>query len=139
MENVTPLPPMRENVLLISKKQNKAFLPYTVEELNDILAANPDRYGNLQDVIDDKYVISLKSYKAAFIARFKTAYDFMRKKAQASFLDAFDVALELAFIKYLHPAVIAACKNLDELDIYLDCLNLNELDQFPFFSIEYEP
>ena len=37
----------------------------------------------------------------------------------------------------LNPAVIAACKDLDELDIYLDCLDDNELDKFSCFKIEY--
>ena len=43
------------------------------------------------------------------------------------------------FGKYnLHPAIITACKSLDELDIYLACLEDNVLDEFPFFEIKYE-
>ena len=37
----------------------------------------------------------------------------------------------------LNPAVIAACRDLDELDIYLDCLDDNELDKFSCFKIKY--
>lgn len=37
----------------------------------------------------------------------------------------------------LNPAVIAACRNEDELDIYLDCLEENELEQFDIFDIKY--
>ena len=40
--------------------------------------------------------------------------------------------------RYLHPAIITACRNLDELDVYLDCLEKNELDDFKIFKIKYE-
>jgi len=46
--------------------------------------------------------------------------------------------MELSRLRNLHPAVIAACKNLDELDIYLDYLNNNELDKFTIFNIQYD-
>ena len=38
----------------------------------------------------------------------------------------------------LNPIVIAACRNLDELDIYLDCLQENELSDFDCFEIKFE-
>ena len=38
----------------------------------------------------------------------------------------------------LNPIVIAACRNLDELDIYLDCLDNNELYEFSCFDIKFE-
>ena len=38
----------------------------------------------------------------------------------------------------LHPAVISACKNLDELDIYLACLEDNSLNDFTFFNVKFE-
>ena len=38
----------------------------------------------------------------------------------------------------LHPAIITACKNLNELDIYIACLEDNTLDEFEFFDIKYE-
>ena len=38
----------------------------------------------------------------------------------------------------LHPAVITACKNLNELDIYLSCLEFNELEDFRFFKVVYD-
>ena len=38
----------------------------------------------------------------------------------------------------LNPIVIAACRNLDELDIYLDCLENNELYDFKCFEIKFE-
>ena len=38
----------------------------------------------------------------------------------------------------LNPIIIAACRNLEELDIYLDCLDENELFDFNCFKIRFE-
>ena len=38
----------------------------------------------------------------------------------------------------LNPIIIAACRNLNELDIYLDCLEENELYDFKCFKIKFE-
>ena len=48
------------------------------------------------------------------------------------------MGLELFGERYLHPAIISACRNIDELDVYLDCLHKNELDEFKIFDIKYE-
>ena len=42
------------------------------------------------------------------------------------------------FESNLHPAIISACKTLEELDIYLDCLEDNELEKFSCFKIIYK-
>lgn len=46
--------------------------------------------------------------------------------------------MELLFNYNLHPAIISACKNIDELDIYLDYLENNETDKFNCFNIKFE-
>ena len=46
-----------------------------------------------------------------------------------SLKEAIELGFELMFQSDLNPAVIAACKDLDELDIYLDCLDDNELEE----------
>lgn len=125
------------DTLLISEKQNKVFLPYSVLELKEKLNKN-ENYKNLQEIIDSEYVISLDKYKNSIISRFKETYNLMRKKENASITDSLDLALELSFNSLLNPAIITACKNLDELDIYLDCLSSNELDKFDIFKIKYE-
>ena len=51
---------------------------------------------------------------------------------------AFDLGTELLFNYNLHPAIISACRNLDELDIYLDYLENNETENFKCFSIIFE-
>ena len=38
----------------------------------------------------------------------------------------------------MYPAIITACKSLNELDIYLDCLQENELSDFDCFEIKFE-
>lgn len=125
------------NTLLISEIQNKVVLPFSVSELEKDLEENTN-YTDLQDIINRKYTIPLDKYKNAALARFKEAYNLMRKKEKASIASSLDLALELTFNNLLNPAIITACKNLDELDIYLDYLSSNELDKFKIFDIKYE-
>lgn len=125
------------NTLLISEVQNKVVLPYTVNELQKILDSNSN-YTNLQDVIDKVFTIPIDKYKNSLKSRFKEAYNLMRKKENSSIFDSLNLAFELSFNNLLNPAIITACKNLDELDVYLDCLSSNELDKFKLFNIEYE-
>lgn len=124
-------------VLLISETKNKVFLPYLISDLNRILKNNKS-YNSIEEIINSEYIISLDKYKNSIIARFKETFNLMRKKEKASISDSLNLALELSFNNYLNPAIITACKNLDELDIYLDCLNSNELDKFSLFEIKYE-
>ena len=126
------------NVLLISETQNKVFLPFKVSDLELKLKENPKKYNSIQDLIDAEYVFSLSKYKNSSVARFKEAYSLMKNRENASFSKCLDLALELAFKYNLNPAVISACKNLDELDIYLDCLDDLALDDFKIFDIKYE-
>ena len=126
-----------KKTLIISEIKNKVILPYTISDLEYILSNNPN-YNNIQDVIDNEYTIPLSEYKNPRLSRFKETFNLMRKKEKSSIADSLDLALELSFNTLLNPAIIAACKNLDELDIYLDCLSSNELDKFKFFQIKYE-
>lgn len=126
-----------KKILLISEIQNKVFLPYSIDELNEIFKKNK-KYNSLQEIIDDKYTLPLDRYKTPFVSRFKEAYSLMRNRENASIIDSINLALEVTFNSLLNPAIITACKNLDELDIYLDCLSSNELDKFDIFEIKYE-
>ena len=62
----------------------------------------------------------------------------MRKKENQPISKALDLGLELMFKHELNPIIISACRNLDELDIYLDCLDKNELFDFNCFNIKFE-
>ena len=123
--------------LLISEIQNKVVLPYTISDLQKHLDSNK-KYSSLQDVIDKIYTVPIDKYKNSLKSRFKEAYNLMRKKEKSSILDSLNLAIELSFNNLLNPAIITACKNLDELDVYLDCLSSNELDKFNLFDIKYE-
>lgn len=123
--------------LLISEIQNKVFLPYSISDLKEILDTCP-YYSNFEEIINKEYTIPLDYYKNSIISRFRETFNLMRKKENASITDSLDLALELSFNSLLNPAIISACKNLDELDVYLDCLNSNELDKFTLFDIKYE-
>ena len=122
----------------MSEIRDLIIYPYKVSELKRILENNKDEFKTLQDVIDKKYTKKLSSCKNAYIERFKEAFLLMKNKENASFGDCLDLALELFGKKYLNPPIIRACRNLDELDIYLDCLETNELEDFPFFKVQYE-
>lgn len=127
-----------ENTLVISDIQGKVILPYKIEKVREILLDKDEKYHSLQDVIDKLYTIPIEYYKFSSISRFKEAYKLVKEKEHGSRLRAFSLASEL-FINYnLHPAIITACNSLDELDIYLACLEDNTLEDFKFFAIKYE-
>lgn len=126
------------DTLIISETKNKVFLPYKISDLKTIVEQSQDKYTSINELIEEKYIIPLERYKNATFARFKEAYHLMRYKEKSSFTKALDLALEVTFKYNLNPAIITACKNLDEFDIYLDCLDENELDDFKIFNIKYE-
>lgn len=133
------LDPIFDNrILKISEKTGKVYLPYLVEDLRKILEENPDKYSCLKDLINKKYIISLSYYKNSSYARFKEAYKLIREREKGSIQQALNLAFELLFNYNLDPAIISACKNQDELDVYLDCLDDNEIDDFYCFDIIYE-
>lgn len=127
-----------ENTLVISDVQGKVIFPYTIEKLQKILFNNNDKYSSIEDVIDKEYTKPIKYYKFSAIARFKEAYKLVTKKEKSSTFKALSLGLELFANFNLHPAIITACNSLDELDIYLACLEDNVLEDFPFFDIKYE-
>lgn len=126
------------NTLLISEIKDKVILPYKVSELKEILTNSENHYSDMQTIIDEKYTVPLIRYRYASISRFRETFILMKERENASLLDCLDLALELMRNRYVHPAIITACKNSDQLDVYLDCLETNELDDFPFFEIKYE-
>lgn len=123
-----------ENTLLISEIDDKVVLPYTLQDLNEILSNNPNEYETITDVIDKVYTKPLKYYHNSSLARFKEAFKLVKEREKGTFIQAVDLALELFSNYNLHPAIISACKNLNELDVYLSCLEYNELNDFHFFK-----
>ena len=127
-----------ENTLVISETKKIVILPYTIDELKATLTNNLDNYSSLEDVVNKKYTVPLENYKNTSLARFKEAFNLILHREKGSFRQALELGLELFFNSNLHPAVISACKNLDELDIYLDYLEDGETNLFACFNVIFD-
>lgn len=122
--------------LVISEEDGKVYLPYTKEDIKKDVLQN--RGAKISEVIDQKYVLPLDKYKNSMRARFREGYNLMYYREKKSKRSAIMLGIELMFESNLHPAIISACKTLEELDIYLDCLEDNELEKFSCFKIIYK-
>lgn len=129
---------IKENTLIISEKNKNVILPYTLEDLKNTLEQNPSKYNSISDIIEKEYTKPIKYYKNSSVARFKETFKLVREKSHGSLKHAWDMSLEAFFNYDLHPAIISACKNVDELDIYLSCLEYDELEDFKFFKIIFD-
>ena len=132
------LEPHDNNTLIISEKDQKAYLPFFYSDIKSIYESDKSSYQTLQDVVNHLYVLPLNKFKNSTLARFREGFYFIREKEKGSITKALDLGLELMFQYELNPIIIAACRNLDELDIYLDCLEENELYDFTCFEIKFE-
>jgi hypothetical protein len=126
-----------ENTLIISEIDKKVILPYSLDTIYETLKENK-KFKSVDEVINKVYTMPLKYFKNAPVARFREAYKLVKERENGTSKDALDLALELALNRNLHPAIITACRSLDELDIYLSCLEYNELDDFHFFKIVFK-
>ena len=122
--------------LVISEEDGKVYLPYTKDEVKEEMIQNKGK--KISELIEQNYILPLDKFKNSMKARFREGYNLMYKKEGKSRKSAFMLGLELMFETNLHPAIISACKNLEELDIYLDCLEDNELEKFSCFKIIYK-
>lgn len=123
-------------ILVISEEDGKVYLPYTKDEVKKDMTKNKGK--KISELIEQNYILPLDKFKNSMKARFREGYNLMYKKEGKSRKSAFMLGLELMFETNLHPAIISACKNLEELDIYLDCLEDNELEKFSCFKIIYK-
>lgn len=126
------------DTLLISEKQGKIFLPYTVNDLNAYLEEYPDEYKSLSDVVNQEYIVSIDKYKNQSISRFKEMYCLMRDIEMKSIIESFKRAVEIMFNTRVNPAIIAACKSEEQINNYLYCLERNNLENFKDFKIVFE-
>lgn len=132
------LEPRDNNVLIVSEKEQKAYLPFFYSKIKEIYETTNNQYPTLQDVVDDLYIVPLDRFKNSAVARFKEAFRLIREKEKGSVSQALDLGLELMFKTELNPIIIAACRSLDELDIYLSYLEDNESYEFSCFEIKFE-
>ena len=131
-EKIPELIKNKENCLIISETSGNIILPYYINDLTNI------KNKTYEQTIQENYTLPVDLFKPAFVARFREAFKLARNKEKKSLKFSFDLGLELLFNYNLHPAIIAACRNLDELDIYLDCLDSGETDKFQCFNIKFE-
>lgn len=126
------------NTLVISEVRKQVILPYNLENVTTYFNNNLDKYSSVEEVVRQNYVYPISRFKPFAISRFKEAYKLMRKREHSSRMNALSLAFELLTNYNLHPAIIASCKTIDDLDIYLACLEDNRLDNFSKFGIKYE-
>ena len=127
-----------EKTLMISEIDNKVFLPYINDEIISILQ-NPNlNFKSEQEIIDRYYTLPCSYYKFPAFSRFKETYKLAREKEKKSVSQSLELAMEMFSNYSLHPAIITACKNLNQLDVYLSCLEYNELEDFTFFKIIFK-
>jgi len=124
------------NSLIISEAENQVLLPYKASTVLELFEKG--NYDSLEDIIAEKYTLSNEQYSNTIKARFSEAFKLMREKEKKSFFSAVSLGLELMFNFSLNPAIITACNNLRELNIYLDFLEENEADKFPLFKVIYK-
>ena len=124
------------HTLVISEEDGKVYLPYTKDEIKKDVSQN--KGAKISEIIENKYILPLDEYKNSIRARFREGYNLMYHREGKSKRSAIMLGIELMFETNLHPAIISACKNLEELDIYLDCLDDNELEKFSCFKIIYK-
>lgn len=126
------------NTLIVSEKDGKVYLPYTVSEINDYLEQFPNVYSNFEDVIKKEFIVPLKYYsKNPVISRFREAYALIRDREAKSVIEALKYSFDLMFRYDLNPTIIAACKTQEQLDDYIDCLDRKNLENFKHFKIQF--
>ena len=126
---------LEEKTLVICKDDDIAILPYSFTDLEEFFSDNPEKYSSIQDIIEQEYTVSLKDYENTSFARYKEAYKLAKDKSNLSLPQSVTYAKKLLLENDVLPIVIASCKNIDELDNYLDCLDSNKLEDFKYFKI----
>ena len=130
---------INNDTLIISEKQNKIFLPYSVDELKRYLRSYPEFYSSPAEVVEQEFIIPLDTFlKHPAKTRFYETYNLIRNRQGRSILYSLISAFELLGKYNLNPAIIAACKTEEQLDTYLYYLNSNKLKKFNLFNIIYE-
>lgn len=124
-----------ENTLVVSEIQQCVILPYFISDLEELHKNTNLSY---DEIIKQNYTLPISMFKSLSFSRFREGFKLARNKEKKSLSFSFNLGLELLFNYNLHPAIIAACRNLDELDIYLDCLDSGETDKFKCFNIKFE-
>ena len=125
--------------LIISEKSQAIYLPYKISELINYMNSYPNVYSSIQDVVTQEFILNFDYFaKHPFKSRFSEAYNIIRNQEGKNVLSSTLYSLKIAKKSNLNPAIIAACRSKNELDIYIDYLDSNTLEKFKFFNIIYE-
>lgn len=127
------------NLLRISEKENRVYLPYSNDEIKSYLTQFPNDYKSPKDVIVKEFISPLNYYlKHPVLARFRETYSLIRDREGKSIIEAIKYSMNLMFTYELNPAIIAACKTQEQLENYLNCLEKKQLEDFKDFEIKFE-
>lgn len=126
------------DTLVISERDGKVFLPYTVSELEAYMEEFPNEYKSLSDVINQEYIVSTDRFKNQVTSRFRETYCLMRDVEMKSIIESFRKAVEVMFKSKLNPIIICACKSEEQLRKYIYCAEHECLEKFKGFKIIFE-
>lgn len=124
-----------EKELIINKKLGIAILPYSISDLDELFLNDPEKYSSIQDIIDKEYTVKLKDFENSSITRYKEAFKLARDKSNYTFSQAANFAKVFLVENEITSLIIASCKNVEELEFYIECLNNNKLNDFHYFKI----
>ena len=111
-----------DNTLVISEIRKEVILPYNLDNVKLFYNNNLNKYTNIEQVIKENYTFPISHFKPFAVSRFREAYRLIRKREHGSKINALSLAFEMFTNYNVHPAIIASCKSIDELDVYLSCL-----------------
>jgi hypothetical protein len=123
------------NVLRISEIDKKIYLPYTVEEVKEVLN-DSGKYSSEQEVVENYFTIPTTTYMNFFTGRYKEVVSLISRTQNCEVGKMF--ALGQMFNSKVHPAIIRSCRTMNDYYYYLKCLENNNLEDFKLFDIKYE-
>ena len=83
-------------------------------------------------------VVDINEFKNPVSSRFREGYRLSREREHEGVLMSISIGLKLCFKSDIHPAIIRACRDFDDLDTYLFYLGNNQADYYPNFRILYK-
>lgn len=125
--------------LLVSEKTGKIYLPYKKSDLLKYMEKNPTSYNSLQDVVKKEFILPFKVFKnQSSKTRFSETFNLLKNRDDHNFVKSVSYAFKVANKRNLNPVIISACKDKQELESYISCLDTNNLKNFKSFDIIYE-
>ncbi len=126
------------DILIISEKLQKVYLPYKISDLKIYMEKNPELYKSLEEVVEKEYSLPFNFFsRRPSKSRFSATYNLLRNQGN-NFIKSVSYAFKLLGKRDLNPAIIVSCKTKEILENYLYCLETNNLENFKYFKIIYD-